>query len=171
MDGGLCIEVMANEPLQLPPETFAVPAPQVLNPEPGQMIRVSARGYLVRDLDETLRRVSANLDWEPSGPLQELTKEGYRKATMKCALANSATLDVIEATRWNSDAGLYLNSWGPGPYYIRIAVNGLAAKAEDLRARGTRFTWIEECEAVGGKPLIRVDPADVRGQLFEFHEL
>lgn len=171
VDGGLCIEVMANEPLQLPPDTFAVPAPQVVNPEPGQMIRVSARGYLVRDLDETLRRVSANLDWEPSGPVQELTKEGYRKATMKCALANSATLDVIEATRWNSDAGLYLNSWGPGPYYIRIAVNGLAAKAEDLRARGTRFTWIDECEAVGGKPLIRVDPADVRGQLFEFHEL
>ena len=49
-------------------------------------------------------------------------------------------------------------------------MNGLQAKAEDLKARGTRFTWIDECEAVGGKPLIRVDPADVRGQLFEFEE-
>ncbi|CAG9165867.1 VOC family protein [Cupriavidus pinatubonensis] len=171
VDGGLCIEVMANEPLQLPPETFATPAPQVPNPEPGQMIRVSARGYIVRDLDDTLRRVSANLDWEPGGPVQALDQEGYRKATMKFSLANSATLDVIEPTRWTSDAGRYLHTWGPGPYYIRIAVNGLAAKAEDLTARGTRFTWIDESEAVGGKPMIRVDPADVRGQLFEFHEL
>ena len=81
-----------------------------------------------------------------------------------------STLDVIEATRWNGDSGVYLNSWGPGPYYIRIAVTGLQAKAEDLKARGTRFTWIEESEAVGGKSLIRVDPADVRGQLFEFEE-
>lgn len=171
VDGGLCIEVMCNEPLQLPADTFLVPAPQVPNPEPGQMIRVSARGYLVRDLDETLRRVSAHLDWEPSGPVQALEQEGYRKATMKFGLANSASLEVIEATRWNSDAGIYLHSWGPGPYYIRIAVHGLAAKAEDLRARGTRFTWIESSEAVGGKSLIRIDPAEVRGQLFEFHEL
>ncbi|CAN5340046.1 hypothetical protein BH10PSE16_BH10PSE16_11930 [soil metagenome] len=171
VDGGLCIEVMCNEPLQLPPETFALPAPQLPNPEPGQMVRVSARGYLVRDLDETLRRISANLDWEPAGPVQALERDGYRKATMKFGLANSATLDVIEATRWDSDAGVYLNSWGPGPYYIRIAVNGLAAKAEDLKARGTRFTWIEASEAVGGKSLIRIDPTELRGQLFEFHEL
>jgi hypothetical protein len=89
---------------------------------------------------------------------------------MEFTLANSATLDVIEATRWNSEAGAYVNTWGPGPYYIRIAVNGLAAKAEDLRARGTEFTWIEDSEAVGGKPLIRVNPAQLRGQLFEFEE-
>lgn len=171
VDGGLCIEVMANEPLQLPADTFAVPAPQVVDPQPGQMIRVSARGYLVRDLDDTLRRVSSNLDWEPNGPVQELGEEGYRKATMGFGLANSATLDVIEATKWSSDAGRYLHAWGPGPYYIRIAVHGLQAKAEDLRARGTRFTWVESCQAVGGRSLIRVDPADVRGQVFEFHEL
>ena len=94
----------------------------------------------------------------------------YRRARMGFTVPHSATLDVIEATRWNGDAGVYLNSWGPGPYYIRIAVTGLQAKADDLKARGTRFTWIDECEAVGGKSLIRVDPADVRGQLFEFEE-
>ena len=171
VDGGLCIEVMANEPLQLPAETFAVPAPQLPDPEPGQMIRVTARGYLVRDLNHTLRCVSNNLDWEPSGPVQALDKEGYRRATMKFGLANSASLDVIEPTQWNGDAGRYLHAWGPGPYYIRIAVNGLQAKAEDLRARGTRFTWVDSSEAVDGRALIRVDPADVRGQVFEFHEL
>ena len=170
VDGGLCIEVMPIEPLQLPPDTFTVPAPKALNLEPGQMVRVSARGFLVRNLDETLHRCSANFDWEPAGAVQTLASEGYRRATMKFSLANSATLDVIEATRWNSDAGVYLNSWGPGPHYIRIAVKGLAAKRDDLEARGTRFTWIEACEAVGGRSLIRIDPTELKGQLVEFEE-
>ena len=89
---------------------------------------------------------------------------------MGLTLQNSASLDVIEATRWDSEAGLYLNSWGPGPYYIRIAVNGLAAKAEDLRARGVKFTWVQESEAVGGGSLIKIDPAELNGQVFEFEE-
>lgn len=168
VDGGLCIEVMPIEPLQMPPETFAVPPPQPRDPKPGEMVRVTSRGFIVRNLDETLRRCSANLDWEPDGPVETLNREGYRRATMAFTLPNSASLDVIEATRWNGEAGIYLNSWGPGPYHIRVAVNGLAAKAEDLKARGTKFTWIEHSEAVGGKPLIRVDPSQLRGQLFEF---
>ena len=134
------------------------------------MVRVTARGFLVRNLDETLRCCSANLDWEPQDPVEALSQEGYRRATMGFTLPNSASLDIIEATRWNGDAGVYLNSWGPGPYYIRIAVNGLAAKAEDLRSRGTKFTWVEESEAVGGKSLIRIDPSELRGQVFEFEE-
>lgn len=171
VDGGLCIEVMPIEPLQMPLDTFATPAPQPRELEPGQMVRVSARGFLVRNLDETLRRCSANLDWEPQEPVETLVREGYRRATMDFTLPNSASLDVIEATRWNSDAGRYVNTWGPGPYYIRIAVNGLAAKAEDLKARGVQFSWVEESEAVGGKPLIRIDPAELRGQVFEFEDI
>lgn len=170
VDGGLCIEVMPMEPLQMPPETFADPAPQARDPKPGEMLRVTARGFLVRDLDDTLAKVAKNLDWEPVGAVQTLKQEGYRRARMGFTLKNSASLDVIEATRWDSDAGLYVNNWGPGPYYIRIGVNGLKAKADDLTARGTKFTWIDESEAVGGKSLIRIDPQELRGQIFEFEE-
>jgi hypothetical protein len=169
-DGGLCIEVMPVEPLQMPADTFADPAPQPRELKPGEMVRVTARGFLVRDLDDTLRKVSKNLDWEPVGQVELLTGEGYRRARMGFTLQNSASLDVIEATKWDSDAGLYVNNWGPGPYYIRIGVNNLAAKADDLNARGTRFTWVDESEAVGGRSLIRVDPQELRGQIFEFEE-
>lgn len=169
-DGGLCIEIMPSEPLQLPAETFTIPAPRVAAPTPGEMLRISARGWLVRDLDQTLFKLSTNLGWEPTGPVRQFARDGVRQATMGFSLTNSATLDLIEPAQWNSDAGLYINNWGPGPYYIRIAVHGLEAKAEDLRARGTRFTRVDECEALGGKALIRVDPRDVRGQVFEFHE-
>jgi hypothetical protein len=40
------------------------------------MVRVTSRGYIVRNLDETLRTVSANLDWEPGSPVESLDKEG-----------------------------------------------------------------------------------------------
>lgn len=170
VDGGLCIEVMPTEPLQMPAETYAETPAQPRDVKPGDMVRVTARGFLVRDLDDTLTKVSKNLDWEPEGAVETLNREGYRRARMGFTVRNSATLDVIEATRWDSDAGLYLNNWGPGPYYIRIGVHGLKAKAEDLRARGTKFTWVEESEAVGGKSLIRVDPSELRGQIFEFEE-
>lgn len=170
VDGGLCIEVMPTEPLQMPPETFATPASQPRDLAPGGMVRVTARGFLVRDLDHTLRTVSTNLDWEPEGQVELLRSEGYRRARMGFTLPNSAVLDVIEASRWDSDAGLFVNNWGPGPYYIRIGVNDLKAKAEDLRARGTAFTWVEESEAVGGRSLIKIDPAQLRGQLFEFEQ-
>lgn len=169
-DGGLCLEIMPIEPLQLPSETFASPPPEPIDPSPGEMIRVTARGVLVRNLDDTLRKLSANLDWEPQGPVRYLAAEGCRRARMPFSLAHSATLDLIQPTRWNSHPGLYLHNWGPGLYYIRVSVAGLAAKADDLAARGVRYSWIEASEAIGGRPLIRVEPAELNGQLFEFEE-
>jgi hypothetical protein len=134
------------------------------------MIRVTARGVLVRDLDDTLRRLSGNLDWEPAQPVEQPSGEGYRRARMAFTLPHSASVDVLEPTRWNSQAGYYLHNWGPGPYYTRISVHDLAAKAADLQARGTAFSWIPECAGVGGGPLIRVDPRALDGAIFEFHE-
>ena len=84
--------------------------------------------------------------------------------------AHSASLDVVEPTRWDSETGLYLHNWGPGPHFTRIAVIGLAAKAEALKAKGVRFTWVDESDAVGGRALIKVDPAELEGQVFEFEE-
>jgi hypothetical protein len=170
VDGGLCIEVMPMEPLQMPAETFATPPAQPRDPKPGDMIRVTARAFLVRDLDHTLRCCATNLDWEPEGAVQDLRREGYRRAVMPFTIANSAALHVIQPQAWNTDAAHYLNNWGPGLYYIRIAVNDLQAKAEDLKARGTVFTWVAESEAVGGRSLIRVDPRGMRSQVFEFEE-
>ena len=56
-------------------------------------------------------------------------------------------------------------------YYIRIGVNNLEAKAEDLRRRGVQFAYAEDCESVGGKALLKVDPSELRGQMLEFEEI
>ena len=83
----------------------------------------------------------------------------------------SASLDLIQPTFWDSEAGHYLNNWGPGLYYIRIGVNNLEAKAEDLRKRDVSFSIVDSSEAVGGKSLLKVDPSELRGQMFEFEEI
>jgi hypothetical protein len=172
VDGGLCIEVIPFQALRMPEEASQIPAPQPSPADlsPGEMVRLVARGWIVRDLDDTLRRLSDNLFFEPRGPVETLSASGYRRARMHYSLPNSATLDVIEPTRWDSGAGKMLHSWGPGPYYARIAVNGLDAKAEDLRARGTKFTVEQGCEEAGGGDMIRVDPEEVGGAIFEFVE-
>lgn len=170
VDGGLCIEIMGTEPLQMPAEVFAPELTQPRESVPGDMVRVTSRGFLVRDLDDVLRRLSENLDWEPAEVVQ-LDGEGYRRARMPFNCVGSASLDLIQPTTWDCEAGHYLNNWGPGLYYIRIGVNNLEAKAEDLRKRGVEFSMVENSEAVGGGSLLQVDPSELRGQMVEFEEV
>jgi hypothetical protein len=63
VDGGLCIEVIPLAAIQMPAEAFSTPPPRPRDPKPGDMVRVVGRGFLVRDLDDVLRR----LDQKP-GP-------------------------------------------------------------------------------------------------------
>lgn len=170
VDGGLCIEVMGTEPLQMPPEIFDPEPTLPRDAKPGDMVRITSRGFLVRNLEDVLWRLSTNLDWEPA-VIDQLNREGYRRARMPFQCVGSASLDLIQPTHWDCEAGHYLNNWGPGLYYIRIGVNNLEAKAEDLRARGVNFSIVEDCEAIGGKSLLKVDPGELRGQMFEFEEI
>ena len=169
-DGGLCIEVIPTEAPMFPPEVFGDKCPEPEGLTDGDMVRVTRRGFLVRDLSDTLQKASANIGLEPSEPLRMLDDEGYQLARIGFRARHSATLDVIQPTQWDSQAGLYLHNWGPGLYYIRIAVQGLKARAERLKEKGVKFTWIEESEAVNGGSLIKVDPAELGGQVFEFEE-
>jgi hypothetical protein len=170
VDGGLCIEIIPSEPLRLPPETYNNPPPQPKDLKPGENVRVTARGFIVRDLDDTLRRCSANMDLEPAGLVQDLRKDGYRRAKIAFNIRHSATLDVVEPTRWDSDVGLYLHNWGPGPHYIRIAANGLEAKAAQLEEKGVKFKWVRESEALDGRDVLRIDPNELEGQVFEYED-
>jgi hypothetical protein len=169
VDGGLCLEWMSVWPLQMPQETFDDPPPEPTAPGPGDMIRITARRFIVRDLDDTLRRLSTNLGWEPTGPVEDLASEGFRQARMGFTLAHSATVDLVEPTRWDSETGRYLHTWGPGPHAIQIAVNGLDAKAADLDERGTQYSWAPDSAAIGGRR-IQVNPSDLDGTVIEFVE-
>jgi hypothetical protein len=167
-DGGLCIEIIGTGPLQMPPDTFRKATPEPEDLRPGGMVRVTARGFLIRNLDSSLRALSSNLGWDPLGPVECLPDEGYRIARMGFVLGHSATVDLIEPLRWNGDAGRYLNTWGPGPYYVRVAVLGLDAKAQDLTKRDTSFC---DLPATADLPRrLQVDANCLDGALVEFVE-
>ena len=167
VDGGLCLEWHPIAPLRMPEKAFATPPPEPTDPEPGAMIRIVSRAFLVRDLDWTLQRLSDNPDIDPVGPVERFDREGYRRARIGFSLPNSASIDIIEPSDGRSETGMYLNTWGPGPYYVRIAVNGLDAKADDLEARGTRHRLVDDSSVPEGRRL-RVNPDDVNGIVIDF---
>jgi hypothetical protein len=149
---GLHLQITPGEPPPPPPEPLA----------PGQMARVLARQHLVADLDKALRTLSRNLDFETTGPVAHDRADGCRRAILAMGMPHAATLELIQPIDGDSEAGRYMGRWGPGPYYTRIAVAGLDAKAEDLERRRTDFH-----RPPGDMPRLRVD---VDGALFELVE-
>jgi hypothetical protein len=149
---GLLLRSAPGDPPPAPPEPLA----------PGQMARVLAREHLVRDLDEALGTLSRNLDFEVDGPVRE-EAGGVRRAVLAVTMPHAARLELVQPVEPDAEAGRYLARWGPGPYYTRIAVAGLEAKADDLRRRRTDF------HVAPGEPArLRVD---LEGVLLEFVEL
>jgi hypothetical protein len=167
-DGGLMIEVIPVGPLRMPDAAYADPPAEPRDPAEGEMVRIVHRSYLVRHLESTLALVSANLGLDASEPISQHDDEGYRRARLRFGIRNSATLDLLQPTRGDTAAGRYVNIWGPGPYVARIAVNGLDAKADDLRSRGTGFDVVEATSACPRRLVVHA--ADVGGAEIELVE-
>src|SRR3546814_16955353 len=54
-------------------------------------------------------------------------------------LSQGAKLELVQPRDAATHEAKFLAAWGPGAYAVRISVNDLDAKADDLRSRGTRF--------------------------------
>jgi hypothetical protein len=162
-DGGLFVEIVETRALgkgdQLwePRRDPQLPA--------GSMIRVLRRSWITHDLDYTLTAVGHHLGlYTAIGPEFDDTT-GCRRAVFRFTHPRSAELEVLQPVS-AGEAKDSLDTWGPGSWAIRIGVNDVAAKADDLRRRGTAFE--ERCTSVDAA-VLRVDtgPLDVPG-LFEF---
>jgi hypothetical protein len=164
-DGGLMIEVVPTPTLMLPPESLDAPADAAGAAEPGSMVRTMSRGFLVDDLDRSVEAVADFFEWEPEqGP--EQGEGGVRRALLGFRVPRSARIELL-APALDTAEGRFLAQWGPGIWHVRIAVADLAAKAEDLRSRGTRF---EEVRTGFADPetVLRIDPTQTPACLFEF---
>jgi hypothetical protein len=165
-DGGLLIEICETRSLGQGAAFWeAVPEPELA---PGSMVRVLRRSWIVPDLDSSLAALSRNLDLRPRSDPRIDRAAGSRSAVFGFAHPRSAELEIVEPVA-PGEVRDSLDTWGPGSWTIRIGVNDVAAKAVDLRRRGTPFELREQPD---GKPLLRVDtgPLDVPG-LFEFAEV
>ena len=122
---------------------------------------------LVGDLGWTLDRLAENLGWTPEGDVEQAA-DGSRRAVLGFRLPRSARVELLEPGGDREEAE-FLRRWGPGIWHVRIAVRGLDAKADDLRARGTPFRAVPTGFA-DPEVVLRVDAAAIPGCLFEFAE-
>lgn len=166
VDGGLMFEICETDSLLQGPAWWETrPDPALA---PGSMIRVVRRSWIVEDLHGSLAAIERNLGWRPRfGPTSD-PGAGCHRAVLGFAHPRSAELELLEPVA-AGEVRDSLEAWGPGSWTIQIGVNDLAAKAEDLRRRGTKFDT-RESERAG--PVLRVDtgPMDVPG-LFEFSQI
>lgn len=134
-DGGFMFEFIPGEPPAFSAKQFAGGRDE--NPVAGAYERIHSRAFLVADLDQTLRHLERGFGWTPDQDVHE--EAGYRFAVMSANVAQGARLRLMEARDPDSEIGRDYAQWGKGPYTITIGVHGLAAKADDLRTRGTDF--------------------------------
>lgn len=166
VDGGLMFEICETSSLLQGTALWEAQPDSVL--PPGSMVRVVRRSWIVEDLNDSLAAIERNLGWRPRlGPVID-RGIGCRRAVFGFAHARSAELELLEPVA-PGEVGDSSETWGPGSWTIRIGVNDLAAKADDLRRRGTTF---ESHEADVDGTVLRVDtgPMDVPG-LFEFTQI
>jgi catechol 2,3-dioxygenase-like lactoylglutathione lyase family enzyme len=163
VDGGLMFEICETESLLQGPALWA-PQPDPVLP-PGSMIRVVRRSWIVEDLRDSLASIDRNLGWRPALGPETDQATGCRRAVFHFAHPRSAELELLEPVG-AGEVRESLDTWGPGSWTIRIGVNDLAAKATDLRRRGTAFESYESA-ADGAVVRVNTDVMNVPG-LFEF---
>lgn len=156
VDGGLFIEATKLSHLGLAEEGLSAPADIPPGSQPGAMIRVVAREYLVADLERVLSALERNLRWKPSSVTEE---DGCRRAVMPFGAPRSTRLELVEPRGLGRVADAYAEL-GPGAWTVRISVVDIGAKAKDLEARGTPFTL--------DGTVLRPDPAYTLQVPFEF---
>lgn len=163
VDGGLMFEICETDSLLQGPALWEPQSDPIL--APGSMIRVVRRSWIVEDIDRTLAAIERNLGWRPRLGPETSARLGCRRAVFGFKHLRSAELELLEPIA-AGEVRDSLDTWGPGSWTIRIAVNDLDAKAEDLRRRGTSF---ESYESEDAGTVLRADtgPLDVPG-IFEF---
>jgi hypothetical protein len=143
------------------------PQPDPVLP-PGSMIRVVRRSWVVEDLRDSLALIDQNLGWRPGLDRETDPASGCRRAVFDFVHPRSAELELLEPVA-AGEVRDSLDTWGPGSWRIRIGVNDLAAKAADLRRRGTAF---DSYESVANGAVLGVDTGAMGAPgLFEFTEI
>lgn len=166
VDGGLLFEICETDALVQGPEFWDVQSDPDL--PAGSMIKVLRRSWITESLADSLAAIERNLDWRPRLGPETDDETGCRRAVFGFAHPRSAELELLEPVT-SGEVQESLDTWGPGAWTIRIGVNDLPAKADDLRRRGTTFgSRASDRDGV----VLRVDtgPLDVPG-LFEFSQV
>ncbi len=157
-DGGLRLEFVPTAGLGLPPDASAPEPAAAPGAGDGAYVGVAARVFVTDDLTALIGVLEQVFDWSPV----DVTAG---RATFRFGWIRSGALEVVEPAAGTPEAAV-LAAWGPGPFGIRLRVDGLGARADDLASRGTPFRRTTR----DGVDVLLVDPARTCGTPFELVE-
>jgi hypothetical protein len=163
-DGGLRLEVIPHQSLLMPdPHTASVR----VRLDAGAPVRMVARTLVVADLDATLGALESNLGWRPETVAD--SEDGIRRARFGFSYPRSALLEVAQPDGPASVEGEFLAEWGPGPFSVRIAVNGIGSLQRRFLTGDVPHQMLPPAEAGETARLYR-PPERALGTAFEFIE-
>jgi hypothetical protein len=162
-DGGLRLEVLPHDRLGMPEPGLA---PEVVPLGPGAPVRMVARTVLVSDLDAVLLALDRHFGWRPE--TVDDGDDGVRRARFAFTYPDSAVLEIAQPDGRSAE-GEFLRQWGPGPFSVRIAVNGLDELQRHFVAEQVPHRILPPA---GGKETSRLfrPPERALGTAFEFVE-
>lgn len=159
-DAGLRIEILPLNEIGLPEDRLAPSGRPAAVAAGAEIVRLTRRQFLVEDLERDLETLERSLGWTA----ERLESGEERRATLSFNHPNSATIELIQPGG-RGPRRTYLDRHGPGPFRIVLGVGDLAAKAADLRRRGTPYSE----EDTGGRRIIVKAPR--HAALAEFEEV
>jgi hypothetical protein len=167
-DGGLMLEVVHTATLGLPAALFEPDSRVSDTATAGTMLRTVTRSFLVDELISRLDELAGTFSWEPEVGVEH-AEDGSRRAVLGFRVPASARIELFEPSP-RTEERAFLDRFGAGVWAVRVGVSDLAAKAEDLRSRGTAF---EEVRTGFERPekLLRIDTSATPGCLFELTPL
>jgi hypothetical protein len=157
-DAGLFLEFVPTAALRLPSAATPPPDSMVV----ADVRRILHRQWLVNNLERSLETLRENLGWA-SGPVTDA--DGYRYADLDVSLARGATIRLMQpAQRGQVDE--HLRTWGPGPYFTRVAISDTEAQAEVLERHSAAYRLYRD--GSDASTVLQVQPNAIPGALFEF---
>jgi hypothetical protein len=160
-DAGLRIEILPLNEIGLPEHRLRPGAEATPAGADGGILRLTRRQFLVEDLERDLEILRRSFGWEA---VDRIEAEKERRATLSFNHPNSASIELIEPGP-RGPRRAFLDRHGAGPFRIVLGVGDLAAKAADLRRRGTAFAEVD----IGGRRIVVKAPR--YAALVEFEEV
>jgi hypothetical protein len=160
VDGGLFLELVALDAFRIPSAPRDQPAPR-----PGDLVRVSARSWVVADLDAALTALDRNIGWQPDAAVETVEERNCLRATFRPSMPASAAIEIVQPRSRHGDVGGFFAEYGAGPFAHCLGVNDLVAAADRLTARGVAHRVVEGEH--GRADRVLVDPRELDGLRFE----
>ncbi|MCU1458905.1 MAG: hypothetical protein JWL73_2997 [Actinomycetia bacterium] len=165
-DGGLLIELVESASIPGVVESAELPDPTDLSTmEPGALVRIVARRWLVPDVDSSRDALQHTFGVEIDEAIPTGRGGDGRVLTIRPDHPRSAVVEMIQPSTGTEEAAL-VDRHGPLPWRIIVAVNGLDAKREDLERRGTPYE--NRADHVTGADSVAVDPTILSGVPMSF---